>query len=354
LAATATYRNGKIQLLFLSLLSKLISSFCKFLQALESGAVFVYDVRKSVMLQMLHMRSTSNQRTLLLFRGLASMLRSTEQETHLRMVLFWSPPQHPNLAPFTFTFDPLQVCGILELLSKLPTRRKACCSGRALDFRKMVKRLQSVPLETRSTWQAFSRLRKQPLRLEYQLVLLTFTCAALIHQCGTSVWNEASYIKLSFINTGGGSFAALTLSADGRTLVVADTAESSGGATVNASPTPVNVSPSSGAVHVFTRTSPTATDWQQSTFIKASNAAANNQFGWSLSISGDGNNLLLTAHQESGRGPGVGANLSLFLLRLLLQLEERLTLSTPLTLQARFHQTGLLFVQPLQITGKHH
>ncbi|HEX7764599.1 MAG TPA: hypothetical protein VF433_13445, partial [Cellvibrio sp.] len=54
-----------------------------------------------------------------------------------------------------------------------------------------------------------------------------------------------------------------------------------------------------GAVFVFTRNN---TVWSQKSYVKASNPDAGDRFGLNVKLSGDGQNMLVGAHRESGRG----------------------------------------------------
>jgi hypothetical protein len=61
----------------------------------------------------------------------------------------------------------------------------------------------------------------------------------------------------------------------------------------------------SGAAYVFTRV---AGVWSQLTYVKASNTAATDNFGRSISISGDANTLAVSANLEDSNATGVGGS----------------------------------------------
>jgi hypothetical protein len=61
----------------------------------------------------------------------------------------------------------------------------------------------------------------------------------------------------------------------------------------------------SGAVYVFRRG---PAGWSQEAYLKASNAGAADSFGASVALSTDGNTLAVGAYLEKGGGAGVGAN----------------------------------------------
>ena len=114
-------------------------------------------------------------------------------------------------------------------------------------------------------------------------------------------WTQQAYIKAS--NTGiGDEFGyAVSLSGDGNSLVVGARYEDSnatgvGGAQDN------NSTSNSGAVYVFTRS---GDDWSQQAYIKASNTGKNDDFGSSVSLSGDGNTLAVVAFLEDSDSTGV-------------------------------------------------
>lgn len=109
------------------------------------------------------------------------------------------------------------------------------------------------------------------------------------------------YLKAS--NTAGfASFGtAVALSADGNTLAVGASSESStaigvGGNQVNdCSGAQANCAFGSGAVYVYTRSGNT---WSAPVYIKASNTGAGDAFGSTLSLSADGNTLAVAATDE--------------------------------------------------------
>ncbi len=114
-------------------------------------------------------------------------------------------------------------------------------------------------------------------------------------------WAQEAYIKAS--NTGGGDeFGnSVSLSADGNTLAVGAVGEDSNAIGVNENEDN-NSASGSGAVYVFTRT---GTDWAQETYIKASNTGGGDKFGYSVSLSADGNTLAVGAYNEDSNAEGV-------------------------------------------------
>src|SRR5262245_34539420 len=98
--------------------------------------------------------------------------------------------------------------------------------------------------------------------------------------------SQQEYIKAS--NTGGSDVfgASVALSEDGNTLAVGAYGEDSNATGIGGNQTNDNAY-ASGAVYVFVRDK--AGTWLQQTYIKASNTGADDDFGISLALSGDGN-----------------------------------------------------------------
>ena len=114
-------------------------------------------------------------------------------------------------------------------------------------------------------------------------------------------WSQQAYIKAS--NTGatdqfGGS---VSLSDDGDTLAVGAQWEDSNAKGINGEQG--GGAGNSGAVYVFTRNS--SDTWSQQAYIKASNTDVYDEFGWSVSLSGDGNTLAVGVRLEDSNSTGV-------------------------------------------------
>jgi len=123
-----------------------------------------------------------------------------------------------------------------------------------------------------------------------------------------STWAQEAYIKASntraytyFGNTG-----ALALSSDGSTLAVGAQGENSDATGVGGNQTNVNAL-SSGAVYVFARVSGA---WSQQAYIKPSNTAAADFFGYAVSLSSDGRTLAASALGEDSNATGVDGDQS--------------------------------------------
>ena len=120
-----------------------------------------------------------------------------------------------------------------------------------------------------------------------------------------TTWSQQAYIKAS--NTGeagtaesfgdGDQFGfALSISDDGNTIAVGANAEDSAAKGINGDQAD-NTAVSAGAVYVFTRS---GAKWAQQAYLKAANAGANAQFGYSVALSADGNTLVSSGYDESG------------------------------------------------------
>ena len=120
------------------------------------------------------------------------------------------------------------------------------------------------------------------------------------------VWSQQAYVKAS--NTGAfDSFGvSVALSADGNTLAVGASSETSNATGVDGNQSD-NSADGAGAVYVFTRTAGT---WSQQAYVKASNTGADDHFGISVTLSADGNTLAVGASSEASSATGVGGNQS--------------------------------------------
>jgi hypothetical protein len=118
-------------------------------------------------------------------------------------------------------------------------------------------------------------------------------------------WSQQAYLKAS--NTGeagrgdalgdGDQFGfSLTLSDDGDTLAVSAITEDSGAPGINGDQSD-NSEASAGAVYLFTRTGGT---WTQEAYIKPTNPGGGDMFGYSVSLTVDGNMLAVSGFDEDG------------------------------------------------------
>jgi hypothetical protein len=97
-------------------------------------------------------------------------------------------------------------------------------------------------------------------------------------------WQRESYIKAA--NAGASDFFGASISLSGETLAVGAYGEDSAQNTITngAAASGDNSFQASGAVYLYQRSGP---NWERQAYIKAGNAEAGDNFGWSVSLSGD-------------------------------------------------------------------
>jgi hypothetical protein len=113
-------------------------------------------------------------------------------------------------------------------------------------------------------------------------------------------WSQQAYLKASNTRAGGSFGSSVSLSGD--TLAVGAPQETSCASGINGDQADANCQ-SSGAVYVFTRSGNT---WSQQAYVKASNANAQDIFGWSVSLMG--NTLAVGAPNEKSCATGINGN----------------------------------------------
>jgi hypothetical protein len=126
--------------------------------------------------------------------------------------------------------------------------------------------------------------------------------AVYVFHEGTGLWSQQAYVKAS--NTGAADKFGWAVALSGDTLVVGAQGEDSAATGVDGNQAD-NSADGAGAVYVFVRF---AGVWTQQAYLKASNAQAGDQFGHSVSISGD--TLVVSASGEDGATSGVGGDQS--------------------------------------------
>jgi hypothetical protein len=122
-------------------------------------------------------------------------------------------------------------------------------------------------------------------------------------QSGPS-WVQQAYLKASNTASGDQFGFAVALSGDGSTLAVAANFEDSAATGINGNQNDESAG-GAGAVYVFVRN---GTAWSQQAYIKASNAAEGDRFGYSLALSDDGSTLAVGAIGEDSVSTGSGGN----------------------------------------------
>lgn len=116
-----------------------------------------------------------------------------------------------------------------------------------------------------------------------------------------STWTQQAYIKAS--NSGVGDEFGRSVALDGETLAVGAYREDSNGTGVDSGAEADDSVTDSGAVYIFTRIGST---WAQQTYIKASNASANNRLGYAIALTGD--TLVAGSSGEDGDSTGIGGD----------------------------------------------
>jgi len=119
-----------------------------------------------------------------------------------------------------------------------------------------------------------------------------------------TIWTEQQLIKASNSGSNDSFGDSVTLSDDGNTLAAGATGEDSTVNGINGNESN-NGASGAGAVYVFTRS---GTTWVQEAYIKASNTDENDFFGFSITLSNDGNTLAVGATGEDSASTGVNGN----------------------------------------------
>ena len=115
-------------------------------------------------------------------------------------------------------------------------------------------------------------------------------------------WTQQAYLKASNADATDLFGVSLAISDDGNTLVIGALDEDGSSSGVDGLDD--NDSRGSGAVYVFTRD---GAQWQQQSYLKASNASRNDAFSM-VAVSGDGNTLAVASFDEDSSDTGVGAD----------------------------------------------
>ena len=124
--------------------------------------------------------------------------------------------------------------------------------------------------------------------------------AAYVFVRNRTNWSQQAYLKPS--NTGVGDQFGYPVAVSGDTAVVGARFEDSGATGVNGDQTN-NTATDAGAAYVFVRT---GTNWTQQAYLKASNTASNDVFGFSVAVSGE--TIVVGALEESSNATGVNGD----------------------------------------------
>ncbi len=121
----------------------------------------------------------------------------------------------------------------------------------------------------------------------------------------TGTWSQQAYIKASNSGDRDEFGFAVSMSGDGNTLIVGASLEDSTATGINGDQLD-NSASNSGAAYVFVRSS-TGT-WSQQAYLKASNTDIDDQFGVAVSVSGDGNTLIVGTRDEGSNATGINGD----------------------------------------------
>ncbi|MFT4710381.1 MAG: hypothetical protein ACI8Q9_001509 [Planctomycetota bacterium] len=124
--------------------------------------------------------------------------------------------------------------------------------------------------------------------------------AAYVYSRVGSTWSQQAYLKAS--NTMGGDLFGISVDIDGDRAIVGAPGESSTASGIGGDQSS-DTALDAGAAYLFERTGPV---WNQVAYAKASNTAANDEFGRTVCISGD--SFVVGASAEDGGSTGVGAD----------------------------------------------
>lgn len=132
--------------------------------------------------------------------------------------------------------------------------------------------------------------------------------AAYVYRRVDGVWAQQAYLKASNAEAFDHFGVTAALSADGRTLAVGASGESSNASGVNGDQDS-NLFSGAGAVYVFVRDD--NGEWSQQAYVKALNPGIDDEFGFAVDLSADGDTLAVGAPFEDSAPvttfPGVGA-----------------------------------------------
>jgi len=122
--------------------------------------------------------------------------------------------------------------------------------------------------------------------------------AAYVFVRSGTTWSQQAYLKASQVSAGDNFGISVAVSGD--TVVVGATNEDSSSTSIDN--TPDETAPDAGAAYVFVRSS---TTWSQQAYLKASQVSAGDNFGGSVSVSGD--TVVVGAFLEDSGTEGVNS-----------------------------------------------
>jgi hypothetical protein len=129
----------------------------------------------------------------------------------------------------------------------------------------------------------------------------TLAGAAYVFTRSGGSWTQQAYVKASNTDAGDRFGNSVAVSGDGNTLAVGAWGEASNATGIGGDQTNNSLA-NSGAVYVFIRS---GSAWSQQAYAKASNTDVGDQFGLSVTLSGDGNTLAVGASFEDSNATGI-------------------------------------------------
>ncbi|WP_413662830.1 histidine kinase [Microbulbifer sp. CNSA002] len=138
---------------------------------------------------------------------------------------------------------------------------------------------------------------------------LDYTGAVYIFVQTNADWVQQSYLKahnteLNYANGGDIFGFSVSLSENGDTLAVGALGEDSHASGINGDEQDNNAQ-DSGAIYIYTRSN---TTWSKGAYIKSSTTEKNDEFSHSVSLSADGNTLVVGAPGEDSNATGIGGD----------------------------------------------
>lgn len=128
--------------------------------------------------------------------------------------------------------------------------------------------------------------------------------AVFVYFRNSGAWTQQAYIKSEYNSVGNGFGSDVSLSRDGNTLAVGAMYDNSNTSVINMPPNYDGNADFSGAAYIFVRN---GIDWAQEAYIKNENNEGGDYFGWSVSISGDGNTVAVGAPYDNSTSFGVNS-----------------------------------------------
>lgn len=120
----------------------------------------------------------------------------------------------------------------------------------------------------------------------------------------SGVWNQQAYLQGDNTETGDGFGTAVSISRTGDVLAVGAPGEKSAAIGINGNQND-NSAVDAGAAYVFAHAT---NGWQQEAYLKASNTDLRDEFGYALSLSADGDKLVVGAYFEQSVAAGINGN----------------------------------------------